>query len=853
MPNVDKGRVSDVPAPTHSFFVGRGPELDQISDLLSSGSSRLITLAGPGGIGKTRLATEAIRQFKDEVGRATVHWVRLARLSKDSDALAVERETASAVVKADFSGRSEWEALTDTLSQVDSADGGRVVLVLDNCEHVLTGVQAMVVELLEAVPELVVMTTSRGPIGLIDEHLIVVPPLARDQAVALFRQRAAQIGRPISGEHEEAIAADICRHVHHHPLYIQLAAARLPRQPLKLILADLTGQGENDRRMRWSVAGDQRHQRVRDVIEWSYDLCSAKEKLLFDRLSVFAAGYDANPEDGTANDPDVGADLEAITAVCCDDSGVDADEATLLADEIEELLDGLADQSLVTIHITTTSVRYSLLESLRLYAWERLRQRSSGGVDERSRLALRHLHYYRDKVANGATHWFSTAERDIVDWARAAWDNIFTAIETSLNTTGEASAGLEICLGLIELRIPFVRGSMRNIHDVTERCLAATRSLTPRPTDLEIEALSALTWLAVRQGRSADAKLMLEEAVTTHNPDMVGIDWRSAPASDVGLPAGLELAWGTLLFMGEQDPRAVCVLGRARDKFQRLGHGGAEMMAGMFAGFAAALLGTADQAYEWAGRCLSLARASGAAWATSWAELSWAITLTKHGDPTEAVQVLRHALDYQVSIRDQWGATWAIELLIWAMAAKITSDNLEHTTAAATATEIAYLAGGVGELRGRLGIKIAAMGSFAKESSKAIEIAKRVLGPAAYREAENEGRRLRLDDYSVHRLALGTLTIDTLRADVAKSSWYGLTHLQRQAAIMAAAGYTNAEIARSRGRASRTIDNQMSTILENLGISTRREIEAKIPLSEISKVEAARRELFKARREDSQN
>ncbi|WP_280301463.1 ATP-binding protein, partial [Nocardia abscessus] len=266
MPNVEKGRISDVPAPTHNFFVGRGPELDQISDLLSTGSSRLITLAGPGGIGKTRLATEAIRQFKEEVGTGTVHWVRLARLSRDSDAEAVERETASAVVKADFSGRSAWEALLDTLAQANSTKHGRVILVLDNCEHVLTGVQAMVVELLETLPELIVMITSRGPIGLPDEHLIGVPPLTKDQALALFRQRAALAGRPISGEQEEAIAAEICRHIHHHPLYIQLAAARLPRQPLAINHAGLTGPGENDKRMRRSVGGDQRHQKVNKVI-----------------------------------------------------------------------------------------------------------------------------------------------------------------------------------------------------------------------------------------------------------------------------------------------------------------------------------------------------------------------------------------------------------------------------------------------------------------------------------------------------------------------------------------------------------------------------------------------------------
>ncbi|MEU7768860.1 ATP-binding protein, partial [Nocardia sp. NPDC049190] len=134
-------------------FVGRGAELDRISTLLV-GSARLITLIGPGGIGKTRLATETLRRFA-KAKNTPVFWVRLARLAKGSDTQAIEEETTAAVVEADFSGRSSWTALIDTLTRTDPSGRPRqTILVMDNCEHVLTGAGHLIAQLLDAVPGL---------------------------------------------------------------------------------------------------------------------------------------------------------------------------------------------------------------------------------------------------------------------------------------------------------------------------------------------------------------------------------------------------------------------------------------------------------------------------------------------------------------------------------------------------------------------------------------------------------------------------------------------------------------------------------------------------------------------------
>jgi hypothetical protein len=209
-------------------------------------------------------------------------------------------------------------------------------------------------------------------------------------------------------------------------------------------------------RMRWRhgprVGSEGRHRAIGDVIAWSYELCTDKQRLLFDRLSVFAPGYDVNPEDAGTGVADVGAELEAIEAVCADDvpiQGCDTGPGTERGDqsavrlartEIRGLLDRLVEQSLVSVHITADTVRYFLLESLRLFAADRLAERSAGQAGEPARLACRHYYYYRDKVVHAQAEWFGPAEQALLSWAAGAWSNIGRAIETSM-VAGEPVVG----------------------------------------------------------------------------------------------------------------------------------------------------------------------------------------------------------------------------------------------------------------------------------------------------------------------------------------------------------------------------------------------------------------------------
>ncbi|WP_280369321.1 helix-turn-helix transcriptional regulator [Nocardia abscessus] len=822
------GVGSVVPAQGQQI-VGREEDLALISSLLKARSDRMITLVGPGGIGKSRLAAEAAREARDR--GVQVHWVRLARLAKDADSAAVEREVGSAVITADYSQRNTWQALVDTLDQQDKSGRPRpVVLVLDNCEHVLSGLQLVIPALLDTIPGLIIMATSTCPTGWTDERLVPVRQLREADAVTLFRLRAERSGCAPIAASEEDMVAEICAHVGRNPLFIQLAASRLRHQSLVSLRAEVTGRAD-DKRMEWTAgpraAVEDRHLGITNVIAWSHGLLTEEEKLLWERMSVFAAGGDT--EGDTASVAGVGADLEAIVAICGDhEQAGDDGRVTLPRHEIKLLLEGLVEKSLVTNHISRTTVRYSVVESLRLFARDRLAER---GANERSQLERRHMHYYRDKVVDAAGRWFSPAERELLDWATAAWGNIVTAIETSINT-GEADAGLEICGGLIQLRLPFFFGSIREFRRWTERCLEASEKLTPRPEDLQLAAKSALAWMLVRQGQSDDATRLLAECITACVPGAT--NWRSDPVSVERLPAILDLALGTFSFMSGRDPSAVDVLLRARRKFHESGNHGAGVLAGMFAGLAAATLDEAGKrACEISTETVQRARQSGASWVESWALLALAVTRIKHGDPAEAAEILRGTLAHQMEVGDQWGAAWSVELRCWALAAMITAGATDRERAA---TELAHLAGGLKTLRSRLGVDIDAMGTFADQCHEAVNSARGVLGDVTFIAQMNRGaQQLDPATHEVHLLALGELTLDSAPAaeqsvtDPAAAPWESLTKAEKEVARLVAANWQNARIATSLGKSVRTVEGQVAAIFAKLNVSSRGQVHDYVP------------------------
>ncbi|MET9030844.1 AAA family ATPase [Nocardia sp. NPDC004168] len=841
-----------------SDFVGREQELEKIGMALLGGS-RLVTLIGAGGIGKTRLAAEAVYRFH-KARRIPVYWVRLALLPRDATAAAVEEQVARSLIDADFSGRSAWEAVLDALGCQDAVGRPRqTILVMDNCEHVLDGAGEVIADLLDAAPCLSVLATSREAVGWVGEQLVGVPALSREQALTLFRTRVGMTGRGV-GEDETETAAAIVKHVHNHPLHIRLAAAQLSRQSLPMVLRDLTGDA-SDRRLRWShgprAGVDTRHQGIRDVIDWSYELCGDKEKLLFDRLSVFAAGYDADQGDADATAAYVGAELEAIEAVCADDGAGETDCAGgrrgLVRCEIGGLLERLADQSLVTVHLTATTVRYSLLESFRVFAQQRLAECDG----EEERLARKHRRYYRDKVLAAAGGWFGPDEQNLLDWARAAWDNLLCAMASSVATPEEARVGLEIAAGLIALRSPFFTGSLRESRRWAERALAASRVLEPQPVPLQVTAMSLIAWTSLCQGMHHDAERMLDECVALYVTDPAArAGWREQPEHRLDLPASAEFARGAELMLVRSDRRAITVLARARQKASDHGDRGGAVMSELFEALAAAFLGTAEQALEISRRHLNNTERAGAHWAASWAKLAWTIALTKHGDPKQAISVGRATLTTLLAMGDQWGTLWATHIRAWSLARLIRDAGFERSAnVIGWARDIARLIGGAATLRNQIGVNLTNLGPFATETDIAADIARRVLGEAAFAEAEREGGLLRPGLDEAAQLALGNLSLDRLPAQHPvhrhrSSHWQDLSVAEQDVAVLAAAGWTNTAIAARRSSSYKTVDAQITTILHKLMIASRDDIRALVPADRRSEVtEEAGRKPQRGRRQ----
>ncbi|HEV3293620.1 MAG TPA: NB-ARC domain-containing protein, partial [Streptosporangiaceae bacterium] len=336
------GAPAGLPVPP-TALVGRDEEIERLRALLARPGVRLVTLTGAGGIGKTRLAVQAAAGLPDEFPDG-LWWVGLAPFSRGEQVL-------SAI--AQVVGVREDEGTGLERAVVARLEGRRLLIVLDNAEHLLPEVADVVVRLLAAGDRLVVLATSRERLQLSAEHVYAVPPLSAADAVALLQQRAAAAG-VVAGE--PRVLERLCARLDRLPLALELAAARLrvfsPAQLLDRIDSRLDlFTGARD--------AEPRHRTLRATIEWSHDLLTGPEQALFRRLAVFAG-------DCT---------LDAAESVCRPEPGA---------------LDGLLDKCLVVRGDDAPEPRFGMLESIRDFAAERL---AAGG--EAPGLRARHAGFFR--------------------------------------------------------------------------------------------------------------------------------------------------------------------------------------------------------------------------------------------------------------------------------------------------------------------------------------------------------------------------------------------------------------------------------------------------------------------------
>lgn len=382
--------VSQVVLPRRATsFIGRQQELSMVSEALRDGP--LVTLTGVGGVGKTRLALEAAAGERDRFRDG----VWLCELAPVEDAAAVGFALAAALRLQQRQGLDIESTIIEYLCTRE------LLLVVDNCEHVLDAAAHVVDRIVKNCPRVSVLATSRESLGVEGERIVAVPPMELADATALFADRA-KAGRPDFDLDREPVGAvaEICRQVDGLPLAIELAAARIR----SMGSLDLARRLDGLRLLSGGARGaSPRQQSLAATIDWSYRLLSEREQSPFTRLSVFAGGFD----------------LEAAHGVCGADR--DAEEDTL------ELLSSLVDKSMVTMRAGATTARYWVLETLRAYGRERLE--AAGGDD---RCHERHAQYYTALAERTAAGMHGPDEQAWVERTLPDFGNLRVAFEYAI-------------------------------------------------------------------------------------------------------------------------------------------------------------------------------------------------------------------------------------------------------------------------------------------------------------------------------------------------------------------------------------------------------------------------------------
>ena len=602
---------SNLPAQVTSF-VGRGPELEQARKLLAR--SRLVTLTGAGGCGKTRLALEAARALLESFPDG----VWLTELEAVSDPAQVPASLAAAVgihdgaslgVAGEPAARPLADKLTDYLREKE------LLVVLDNCEHLIEACAQVADGVLRAAPRVRILVTSRERLGVAGEALLPVPPLgvpgatevspeqlAQSDAVQLFVDRATAVQPSFLLDAGTAPAVCyVCRRLDGIPLALELAAARVRILPPQEIAARL-----DDRFSLLSSANRRalpRHQTLRAAIDWSYGLLSEPERELFGRLSAFAGGFT----------------LEAAEEVC---GGT----------EVLELLSQLVDQSLV-VPEDSGHARFRMLETLRRYAGERLAESGAGS----RRWQRRHAEYFL-RLAERAEPLLRGPRQAV--WLRqleADQDNFSAAIDWALRDDPEIAVRLSSALAYFWL-------IGRHRSEVRRRLAEAVdtaRGVSP------VNRARALVWaaqLANVEGRPDRAASYAQEAYELAGG--AGDPWLTGMCEAIlGLAVGLSGDFG----------RAGELLDAAGARFGQLGDEWGAALAAMLLGLVSAFAAEPARAVALTRRGLDGFRAAGDQWGQTMALELLGLLARRQGAYDDAITVYEEALGVvrDLGLRDE--------------------------------------------------------------------------------------------------------------------------------------------------------------------------------------------------------
>ena len=731
-------------------------------------ATRLITLTGVGGVGKTRLALQVargvVKTFPDGV------W--LVDLTPHRDADLVTAAVAATLGLHDSSESSIRETL---LCHVRARTA---LLVLDNCEHVIEGVAGTVAAILDSAPDVRVLLTSREPLGLEDERVIEVPPLAIPSddtprratmdydAARLLVARAADAGRADFAETADpALVARLCQRLDGIPLAIVLAAARL----YSMSLADVVARVDDQFALlnRGGRGMQDHHQTLWDCIAWSHELCSQACRVLWARLSVFTGPFR----------------LDDAVAVCADDAA-----GTIGVHTVVDLLDDLVRQSVVTRY---GEARYRLLDPLRGYGCAQL---AAAGADEELRWRRRHAGHYRHLAVRAAAERFSPRHVDVVATIRRELPNLRAALEWCVERPDEAETAVALVVALSQATAWFTSATVAEGRRYVERALDLPDS---KPSLARVQAAMYAAWFGVLQSDPEAAVLVRrchEEAARVCGDD----DPLNLPVAYASYAAGLDLLFGS------SDRAAIAEFDRATRGFRRADVPGMAHLACLYLALAALRFHETEIADTASRECLYNAERHGDATAISWARWTRGLAELDMGDVDPARERFRQSLIAQRDLGTYWGTEWIVESLAWCAALDGRPEFAAQLLgAAATLRTVA----------GRDSVGLASFRNAHVEASRLI--AESNLSADAYEAAFESGANSSYQDAIA--LALGE---PGPRRRTAQS----LTKRQRDVAALVAQGMTSRDIAARLYISRRTVETHLAKIMAVLNVRTRVEV-----------------------------
>ncbi|GII53760.1 LuxR family transcriptional regulator [Planotetraspora thailandica] len=768
-------RPSGLPAEVTSF-VGRRHEAAEAKRLLSS--ARVVTLTGVGGVGKTRLAlrvaADARRQFPDGI------WlVELAPL--DNPELLAQAVVESLEI-CDLTHVPALDLLVDHLAD------RQALIVLDNCEHLLRECAELADALVHALPQLTILATSRQALGIVSEQVLNVAPLpVRDlsagsaislmsgeppvesDAIRLFAERAAAVvqGFEVTAANQEAVEA-VCRRLDGLPLAIELAAVRLRALSVEQVLDRL------DDRFRLLTSGSRaafpRQRTLRALMDWSYELCTGQERLLWQRVSVFTGGLD----------------LEAAEEVCSGDG--------IAATDVLDLVTGLVDKSILVREEQRGAVRYRLLETIRQYGKERL----AASSQERA-MRRRHGEYYRSVAADARAELFGPTQ---VTWFARLSDeqaNLRTALEFFFSEPCEYAKGLAMTTDLLYHWIKgYYLGEGR-------RWLEEGLALEPAACEGEqgetrARALCAAAWVTIVQTDSAAAAALLEEA--------------GRLAEELGSEETLAyviLYQGMVAVCRGDADTAIKLHQEAAERQRCSGDPAGLALALIQLSLAYSLVGEALPAVTFAEQAMAVCDAHKEGWHRAYAMTALGIGLWRQGESRRATALEKDALRFDDALGDAPGLGMCLEVLAW-----IAVQEKRHDRAA----RILGIADGVWRV---VGVPLSGFGQFTIFHDECVSRAQEALGEQGYRSAAREGAGLPYGEAITYALQEESSSAKPVERTGRLAP---LTRRETEIAGLVAQGLSNKEIAGTLIISQRTAEGHIEHILNKLGFNSRAQIAA---------------------------